>query len=91
MRKQLAFITALMALTLGVGIFAGARQSTDSHGVDVALEEARQHVKADSDDMPALRENRMSPSIIRRRIRLMAIPSCAGAVLTGLSCMTCRS
>ena len=30
MRKQLAFITALMALTLGVGIFAGARQSTDS-------------------------------------------------------------
>ena len=56
MRKQLAFITALMALTLGVGIFAGARQSTDSHGVDVALEEARQHVKADSDDMPALRE-----------------------------------
>ena len=24
MRKQLAFITALMALTLGVGIFAGA-------------------------------------------------------------------
>ena len=44
MRKQLAFITALMALTLGVGIFAGARQSTDSHGVDVALEEARQHV-----------------------------------------------
>lgn len=56
MRKQLAFITALMALTLGVGIFAGARQSTDSHGVDAALEEARQHVKADSDDMPALRE-----------------------------------
>ena len=46
MRKQLAFITALMALTLGVGIFAGARQSTDSHGVDVALEEARQHVNA---------------------------------------------
>ena len=29
MRKQLAFITALMALTLGVGIFAGAAACDD--------------------------------------------------------------
>ena len=56
MRKQIAFVTALMALTLGVGILAGARQSTDSHGVDVALEEARQHATTDGDDVPALRE-----------------------------------
>ena len=56
MRKQLAFVTALITLTLGVGIFAGARQSTDSHSVDVVLEEARQHATADSDDVPALRE-----------------------------------
>lgn len=90
MRKQIAFVTALMALTLGVGILAGARQSTDSHGVDVALEEARQHATTDGDDVPALRENRRSLFIIRRRIRPMPIPSCAGAVSTGLSCMTCR-
>ena len=55
MRKQIAFVTALMALTLGVGILAGARQSTDSRGVDVALEEARQHATTDGDDVPALR------------------------------------
>ena len=56
MRKQIAFVTALMALTLGVGILAGARQSTDSRGVDVALEEARQHATTHGDDVPALRE-----------------------------------
>lgn len=30
MHKQIACVVALMALTLGVGIFAGARQSTHS-------------------------------------------------------------
>lgn len=35
MHKQIACVVALMALTLGVGIFAGARQSMHSRGVDM--------------------------------------------------------
>ena len=61
MPKQIAFVVALMALTLGVGIFAGARQSAHSPGVDMVLEQARQRAMPDNEEMPVLREK---PQII---------------------------
>ena len=55
MHKQIACVVALMALTLGVGIFAGARQSMHSPGVDMILEQARQRAMTDNEEMPVLR------------------------------------
>ena len=54
--KSVFFAAALVALTLGFGILAGARQSTDSHGVNLTLEKARQHAVQDSEAAPVLRE-----------------------------------
>lgn len=56
MHKQIACVVALMALTLSVGIFAGARQSTHSPGVDMILEQARQRAMTDNEELPVLQE-----------------------------------
>lgn len=56
MHKQIACVVALMALTLGVGIFAGARQSMHSRGVDMILEQARQRAMTDNEELPVLQE-----------------------------------
>ena len=54
MHRQIACVVALMVLTLSVGIFAGARQSTHSPGVDMVLEQARQRAMPDNEEMPVI-------------------------------------